>query len=92
MTATIIIPARYNSSRFPGKPLTKLKLKNDITKPLVQLTWEAAKRVQGINNIFIATDNRWLIFPCFDSAARSSKLEFIILAEVILRIRIILMY
>ena len=57
MTATIIIPARYNSSRFPGKPLTKLKLKNDITKPLVQLTWEAAKRVQGINNIFIATDN-----------------------------------
>ena len=57
MTASIIIPARYESVRFPGKPLAHLKLKNGKSKPLIQLSWEAAKRVKGINNIFVATDN-----------------------------------
>ena len=57
MTASIIIPARYNSTRFPGKPLTNLKLKNGKSKPLIQLSWEAAKMVEGINNIYVATDN-----------------------------------
>ena len=57
MTASIIIPARYKSSRFPGKPLTQLKLRNGKSKPLIQLSWEAAKRVEGINSIYIATDS-----------------------------------
>ena len=57
MTASIIIPARFKSSRFPGKPLTKLQLKNGESKPLIQLSWEAAKRVDGIRNIYIATDD-----------------------------------
>ena len=57
MTATIIIPARYQSTRFPGKPLTKLKLKNGRSKSLIQLSWEAAKKVEGINNVYIATDH-----------------------------------
>lgn len=57
MTATIIIPARYESTRFPGKPLTPLKLRNGKSKSLIQLSWEAAKRIEGINNIYIATDN-----------------------------------
>ena len=57
MTASIIIPARYESSRFPGKPLTQLKLKNGETKSLIQLSWEAAKKIKGINKIYIATNN-----------------------------------
>ena len=57
MKTTIIIPARFESSRFPGKPLAPLKLKNGHSKPLIQLSWEAANRTKGINNIFIATDN-----------------------------------
>ncbi len=57
MTASIIIPARYESTRFPGKPLAHLKLKNGKSKPLIQLSWEAAKRVEGINNVYVATDN-----------------------------------
>ena len=57
MTASIIIPARFKSSRFPGKPLTKLQLKSGESKPLIQLSWEAAKRVDGIRNIYIATDD-----------------------------------
>ena len=57
MTASIIIPARYRSSRFPGKPLTQLKLRNGKSKPLIQLSWEAAKRVEGIKSTYIATDS-----------------------------------
>ena len=57
MRTTIIIPARFESSRFPGKPLAPLKLNNGISKPLIQLSWEAASRTKNINNIFIATDN-----------------------------------
>ena len=57
MKTTIIIPARFESSRFPGKPLAHLKLKNGHSKPLIQLSWEAATRTKDINNIFIATDN-----------------------------------
>ena len=57
MKTTIIIPARFESSRFPGKPLAPLKLKNGLSKPLIQLSWEAANKTKGINNIFIATDN-----------------------------------
>ncbi len=43
--------------RFPGKPLARLKLKNGKSKPLIQLSWEAAKKIKGINKIYIATDN-----------------------------------
>ena len=57
MTTSIIIPARFNSSRFPGKPLTQLKLKNGKSKSLIQLSWEAAKKVDGVNKVYIATDN-----------------------------------
>ena len=57
MKTTIIIPARFESSRFPGKPLALLRLRNGHSKPLIQLSWEAANRTKGINNIFIATDN-----------------------------------
>ncbi|MCF5600577.1 hypothetical protein GIV58_15660, partial [Pseudomonas syringae] len=39
MTAafTVVIPARYGSSRFPGKPLKII-----AGKPMVQLVWEQA--------------------------------------------------
>ena len=57
MKTTIIIPARFESSRFPGKPLAPLKLNNGNSKSLIQLSWEAASRTKNINNIFVATDN-----------------------------------
>ena len=57
MTVSIIIPARYESTRFPGKPLVRLKLKNGKSKPLIQLSWEAANRIEGINNTYVATNN-----------------------------------
>tara|TARA_A100001015_G_scaffold317515_1_gene434695 strand:- start:2442 stop:3191 length:750 start_codon:yes stop_codon:yes gene_type:complete len=48
----IIIPARYKSSRFPGKPLTKI-----LGKPMIQWTAEISSKAIGKENVFIATDN-----------------------------------
>lgn len=47
----IVIPARYDSTRLPGKPLVPI-----LGKPLIQWTWEAAKRVQG-SEVVVATDD-----------------------------------
>lgn len=55
--AIIIIPARYGSSRFPGKPLVPLRDSAGTEKPLIQRTYEAAKKVKGIEAIYIATDD-----------------------------------
>ena len=54
MTASfkVVIPARYASTRLPGKPLADL-----AGKPLVQWVYEAA-RGSGASQIFVATDDR----------------------------------
>ena len=46
-----IIPARYDSSRFPGKPLEKIK-----ELPMVVMVWQKCRRV--LDNVFIATDDQ----------------------------------
>ena len=48
----IIIPARYESTRFPGKPLIKL-----LGKPMIIWVAELANKVLDRQDIFIATDN-----------------------------------
>lgn len=53
MKALIVIPARYSSSRLPGKPL---RLIGD--KPMVQLVYEQAKRSQFADDVVIATDDQ----------------------------------
>lgn len=57
MTVAIVIPARYDSSRFPGKPLALLRGATGIAKSLVERTWEAARSVQGVDRVVIATDD-----------------------------------
>ncbi len=47
-----IIPARFASTRFPGKPLVKL-----CGKPMLQWVIEGAKTSQFVTEIFVATDN-----------------------------------
>ena len=49
----IVIPARFNSSRFPGKPLVNL-----INKPMIIWVAEIANQVLPKNDIFIATDSK----------------------------------
>ena len=48
----IIIPARYASSRFPGKPLAEIH-----GKSMIQRVYEAAASVASHDRIFIATDD-----------------------------------
>lgn len=48
----IIIPARYASTRLPGKPLLKV---ND--KPIIQYVYEAALKVKEADCVIVATDD-----------------------------------
>lgn len=58
MTApVIIIPARYASTRYPGKPLAMLRGADGEAKSLVQRSWEAARAVRGIGGVYVATDD-----------------------------------
>jgi 3-deoxy-manno-octulosonate cytidylyltransferase (CMP-KDO synthetase) len=52
MNVTLIIPARYGSSRFPGKPLALI-----AGKPMIQRVYERAALATGIDNIYVATDD-----------------------------------
>lgn len=53
----IIIPARYASSRYPGKPLALIRGVTGVARPLIERSWLAAKAVPDIDNIWIATDD-----------------------------------
>ncbi|WP_371155667.1 3-deoxy-manno-octulosonate cytidylyltransferase [Jannaschia sp. 2305UL9-9] len=57
MKTAILIPARYASSRYPGKPLAALRQADGTTKTLIQMTWEAAQTVSGDHAIHVATDD-----------------------------------
>jgi 3-deoxy-manno-octulosonate cytidylyltransferase (CMP-KDO synthetase) len=55
---TVVIPARYASSRLPGKPL------QDIAgKPMIRHVWEQACR-SGAQRVVVATDNRQILEEC----------------------------
>lgn len=47
-----IIPARYHSSRFPGKPLVVI-----AGKPMIQRVYEQVKQVNDVDEIIVATDD-----------------------------------
>jgi 3-deoxy-manno-octulosonate cytidylyltransferase (CMP-KDO synthetase) len=57
MKAAILIPARFQSSRFPGKPLFPLTGATGVAKPLIQRSFEAASRVAGASSIHVVTDD-----------------------------------
>ena len=57
MKTIILIPARYASSRYPGKPLVMLKDRDGHTKSLIQRSWEAAVAVRGVDEVYVATDD-----------------------------------
>jgi len=57
--ATGIIPARYGSHRFPGKPLTPI-----LGIMMIQRVYERAKQTDVLDNVIIATDDHRI----FDAA------------------------
>lgn len=57
----IIIPARFASSRFPGKPLARLTGAGGVERSLIEWTWRAASKVPGVGKMVVATDDRRII-------------------------------
>jgi 3-deoxy-manno-octulosonate cytidylyltransferase (CMP-KDO synthetase) len=57
MNVSIFIPARYASTRYPGKPLVPLEGADGAAKPLIQRSWEAARAVQGVTSVYVLTDD-----------------------------------
>ncbi|MEZ4686030.1 MAG: 3-deoxy-manno-octulosonate cytidylyltransferase [Bacteroidia bacterium] len=53
-----IIPARFDSSRFPGKPLARI-----AGKPMIQRVWEQCKKAESLAEVVVATDDA-RIFEC----------------------------
>lgn len=51
-SVTVVIPARYGSSRFPGKPLVELK-----GKPMIQHVYERAVACSSVSEVLVATDD-----------------------------------
>lgn len=64
MSATILIPARFQSARYPGKPLVELKGAGGATKPLIQRSYEAARRIAGVAGVFVVTDDARIADAC----------------------------
>lgn len=52
MNVIVVIPARYESSRFPGKPLALI-----LGKPMIQWVYERVQNASGISGVYVATDD-----------------------------------
>ena len=48
-SVTVVIPARYGSSRFPGKPLVEL-----LGKPMIQHVYEQAQACRTVDDVLVA--------------------------------------
>jgi 3-deoxy-manno-octulosonate cytidylyltransferase (CMP-KDO synthetase) len=57
MGVLVVIPARYASTRYPGKPLVELTGAGGRRASLVQRSWEAARSVTGVDRVIVATDD-----------------------------------
>ena len=64
MNTVILIPARYASSRYPGKPLVELRGRGGVAKPLIHRSVEAARRVPGVSGVFVVTDDERIAEAC----------------------------
>ncbi len=57
MPVLIVIPARYASTRYPGKPLVELRGATGEAKSLIRRSWDAAMQVDGVDRVVVATDD-----------------------------------
>ena len=59
MTVLAILPARYGSTRFPGKSLTPI-----AGKPMIQHVWERTRFAKQVDAVVIATDDERIRNAC----------------------------
>jgi 3-deoxy-manno-octulosonate cytidylyltransferase (CMP-KDO synthetase) len=65
MKYAVVIPARYQSTRFPGKPLVDI-----LGKPMIQRVWERCCSAVGKDKVFIATDSDLIQFAAINFGAQ----------------------
>jgi len=56
MDTIIVIPARYGSSRFPGKPLAPI-----MGRSLLERVWRIGTAVEGVSRVVVATDDTRIV-------------------------------
>jgi len=76
VSVLIIIPARYESTRYPGKPLVELRGVSGQAKSLIRRSWDAAMSVSGVDRVVVATDDRRI-----QTAAQSFGAEVIMTSK-----------
>jgi 3-deoxy-manno-octulosonate cytidylyltransferase (CMP-KDO synthetase) len=59
MRAVGVIPARYQSSRFPGKPLAPI-----AGVPMIQRVWRGARGAKSLERVIVATDDARIADAC----------------------------
>lgn len=57
MSVLLVIPARFASTRYPGKPLVALRGAGGKAISLIERSWNAAMQVQGVDRVVVATDD-----------------------------------
>jgi 3-deoxy-manno-octulosonate cytidylyltransferase (CMP-KDO synthetase) len=57
MSVLLVIPARYASTRYPGKPLVELTGATGEARSLIRRSWDAAMQVRDIDRVVVATDD-----------------------------------
>ncbi len=57
MAVLVAIPARYASSRYPGKPLVELTGATGQKQTLIERSWRAAMEVEGVDRVVVSTDD-----------------------------------
>lgn len=61
-----VIPCRYKSSRFPGKPIALI-----CGKPMVWHVWNQAKKTKLVNKLIVATDDNRIYDTCYQYGIES---------------------
>ena len=61
MKILCVIPARFSSTRLPGKPLADI-----CGKPMIYHTFKAARQVRDFSEIIVATDSKQILQVCSD--------------------------
>jgi 3-deoxy-manno-octulosonate cytidylyltransferase (CMP-KDO synthetase) len=64
LRTAILIPARYQSKRYPGKPLAELTGAHGTPKTLIRRSWERAREVAGVDHVVVATDDARIAEHC----------------------------
>lgn len=77
MSVLIVIPARFASTRYPGKPLVPLRGSGGQSLTLIERSWRAAMSVRGVARVVVATDDHRI-----SEAAQAFGAEVVMTSEV----------